>query len=89
MPLMVGHQADEAHDRPYPAEMPLYHFVVHNGDRYDDNLDGGSELCDDAAARQEAVLVIRDLKKNNEQGWKGCTIEVMEGDRRVWQIPFD
>jgi len=32
--------------------------------------------------------VIRDLKKNNEAGWKGRTIEVTEGDRLVCEVPF-
>jgi hypothetical protein len=66
--------------------MPLYHFIIHNGCRCDP--DEGTELPDDAAARQEAVQVIRDFKKNNENGCKGWTMEVMEGDRGVWRIPF-
>jgi len=67
--------------------MHLYHFTIHNDCcRY--APDEGTELSDDAAARQEAVKVIRDFKKNNENGWKGWTMEVIEGDRRVWQIPF-
>ena len=67
--------------------MPLYRFGVHNGRGYED-LDG-AELADDEAARQEALLVIHDLTKNNEPKWKGgWTIEVKEGNRQVWQIPF-
>jgi Domain of unknown function (DUF6894) len=66
--------------------MPLYRFTVHNGHGYED-LDG-AELTSDEAARQEALLIIHDLTKNNEPKWKGWTIDVKEGDRRVWQIPF-
>jgi uncharacterized protein DUF6894 len=69
--------------------MLLYRFTVRNGHAYDD-LDG-TELADDEAARQEALLVIHDLTKNNEprwMGWMGWTIEVTEGDRRVWRIRF-
>ena len=66
--------------------MPLYRFAVHNGHGYED-LDG-AELADDEAARLEALLVIHNLTKNNESKWKGWRIEVKEGDRRVWQIPF-
>jgi hypothetical protein len=66
--------------------MPPYLFAVHNGHRHDDQE--GTELPNDEAAREEALQVIRDLKKNNETGWKGWTIEVTEGDRKVWQIPF-
>jgi uncharacterized protein DUF6894 len=66
--------------------MPFYRFAVHKGHGYDD-LDG-AELADDDAARQEALLIIHDLTKNNEPKWKGWTIEVKEDDRRVWQIPI-
>jgi len=47
-----------------------------------------TELPDDAAARQEALRVVGDLKKNNESAWNGWSIDVTEGERRVWQIPF-
>ena len=66
--------------------MALYRFAVRNSHWYDDPE--GTELPDDEAARELALQVIRDLKKNNETGWKGWTIEVTDGDRRVWQIPF-
>jgi hypothetical protein len=66
--------------------MPLYHFAVHKSHLHDDP--DGTELADDAAAREMALQVIRDLKRNNETVWKGRTIEVTEGDRQVWQIPF-
>ena len=66
--------------------MPLYRFTVRSSHGYED-LDG-AELANDEAARQEALLIIHDLTKNNEPNWKGWTIEVKEGDRQVWQIPF-
>jgi hypothetical protein len=66
--------------------MPLYRFAVHNSHLHDDP--DGTELADDAAAREMALQVIRDLKKNNVTGWKGWTIDVSQGDRQVWQIAF-
>ena len=45
-------------------------------------------LPDDGAARQEALRIIHDLKKNDESGWKGWTIKVTDRDRQVWQISF-
>jgi len=66
--------------------MPLYHFAVRNS-HYRDDPDG-TELADDEAARGAALQVIRDLKKNSGIRWNGWTIEVTEGDRPVWRIPF-
>ena len=66
--------------------MPLYRFAVHNSHWHDDT--DGTELPDDEAARDAALQVIRDLKKNNETMWNGWTIKVTQGDRQVWQIPF-
>ena len=66
--------------------MPLYRFSVHNGHWYDDP--DGTNLPDDGAARQEALRIIHDLKKNDETGWKGWTIEVTQAGRPVWQIQF-
>jgi len=49
----------------------------------------GTELPNDAAAREEALQVIRDLKKNQtELRWNGWVVEVTQRGRRVWQIPF-
>jgi Domain of unknown function (DUF6894) len=67
--------------------MPLYQFALHNGRRVDD-LEATEFLPDDKAARQEALLIIHDLTKNDVSGWRGWTIEVKEGDRQVCQIPF-
>jgi hypothetical protein len=66
--------------------MPLYHFTALDDRRYDDP--DGTELADDGAARQEALLIIRELRKNNETACHGWSMEVTEGGRRVWQIPF-
>jgi len=66
--------------------MPLYRFAVHNSHWFDDP--DGTELTDDAAARERALQVIRNLKKNNVIAWKGWTIKVSQGDRQVWQIAF-
>ena len=66
--------------------MPLYHFAVHNSHVHDDPE--GSDLPDDGAARQEALKIIRDLKRNNEGMWIGWTVEVTHGARQVWLIPF-
>jgi hypothetical protein len=63
--------------------MTLDHFVVHLHDDPE-----GTELLDDVAACVVALQVIRDLKKNNEAKWIGWTMEVTDGDRQVWQIPF-
>jgi hypothetical protein len=66
--------------------MPLYHFAVRNSHSHDDP--DGTELADDEAAREAALQVIRDLKKNSGTKWNGWTIEVNEGERAVWRIAF-
>ena len=67
--------------------MTLYRFAVRNSHQ-GDVLEVGSELADDEAARQETLLIIHDLTKSNGPKLKDWTMEVKEGDRRVWQIPF-
>jgi hypothetical protein len=67
--------------------MPLYQFAAHNGHRLDDP-EGAELLPDDESARQAALHIIRDMKRNNHMAWNGWTIEVTEGNRQVWQIPF-
>lgn len=67
--------------------MPLYRFAIHNGHRIDDP-EATELLPDDDAAREAALQIIRDFKKNNRAGWKGWTLEVKDADREVWQIPF-
>ena len=71
----------------YFNAMPLYRFAAYNGRRLDDP-EAAEFLPDDEAAREEALQIIQDLKKNNQARWKGWTIEVTEGDRQVWQISF-
>jgi hypothetical protein len=67
--------------------MPLYRFALRNGHRLEDE-EATELLPDDEAAREEALQIIRDLIKSNVSGWKGWRVEVMDGDRQVWQIPF-
>ncbi len=67
--------------------MPLYSFALRNGNRLDD-LEATELLSDDEAAREEALQIIHDLKKSNVTGWRGWRVEVRDGDRQVWQIPF-
>jgi hypothetical protein len=50
--------------------MPVYRFPIHGSYRVDDP--DGTELPNDPAAREEALQVIRDLKKNQtELRWNG------------------
>ena len=67
--------------------MPLYRFALRNGHRLEDE-ESTELLPDDESAREEAQQIIRDLKKGNVSGWKGWRVEVTDGDRQVWQIPF-
>jgi hypothetical protein len=63
--------------------MPLYSFAVHNSHRRIES-EASELLPDDGAALEEAVGIVRDLKKNNAALWRnGWTIEVTEGDHRV------
>jgi Domain of unknown function (DUF6894) len=67
--------------------MPLYYFAVLNSDRHDDP--DGTELPDDAAARTYAMKVIRELQHGEGHNWRGWTMEVTQGQRLVWQTPFE
>jgi hypothetical protein len=68
--------------------MPLYSFAVHSSHRRIES-ETSEPMPDDEAALEEAVGIIGDLKMNNAAIWRnGWTIEVTEGDRIVWQIPF-
>ena len=50
--------------------MPRYHFAVKDAARYDDP--DGTELPDDAAARDYAIRVIREVQHGeNTTGWDG------------------
>jgi hypothetical protein len=44
--------------------MPLYQFALHNGPQLD-HQEATEFLPDDKAAREEALQIIHDLKKNN------------------------
>jgi hypothetical protein len=67
--------------------MPLYSFSLRGGHRPDD-FEATEILPDDEAAREEALQIIRDLKKNNRTAWNGWRVDVTDGDRQVWQIAF-
>ena len=67
--------------------MPRYHFAVKDAARYDDP--DGTELPDDAAARDYAIRIIREVQHGEEQNWTGWAMEVRQGQRIVWQIPFE
>jgi hypothetical protein len=67
--------------------VPRYRFAVNGSARYDDP--DGPELPDDAAARDYAIRVIRELQHGEGHSWRGWTMEVTEGQRLVWQIPFE
>jgi hypothetical protein len=70
--------------------MPRYVFDVRHldGDYLEDNL-AGVELPGDAAAWDFAAKVMRGLLESLEEDWTGWTMEVTEGGRSVWRIPFD
>jgi hypothetical protein len=59
---------------------------VSDTDRYDDP--DGTELPDDAAAREYAIRVIQELQHREGDNWRGWTMEVTQGQRVVWQIPL-
>jgi hypothetical protein len=79
-PVAIGTHCGLGHFMP----MPIYHFTVHESDRYDDPE--GTELPDDSAARHEAILILRDLDKSHQTGKRAWTIDVTEGDRKVATI---
>jgi hypothetical protein len=70
--------------------MPRYLFDVHHfdGDYLEDNP-AGVELPDDAAAQEFAFKVMRGLVQSLDEDWTGWTMEVTEGGRPVWRLPFD
>jgi hypothetical protein len=49
----------------------------------------GVELPDDAAAREFALKVMPGLVQKEEDDWNGWTMEVTQGERRVWRLPFE
>jgi len=69
--------------------MPRYLLSVRHFDNdYWVDEPEGVQLSDDAAAREFALRVMRGLLIK-EKNWKGWTMEVMQGGRRVWRLPFD
>jgi hypothetical protein len=71
--------------------MPRYRFDVRHlddGEYLEDNP-AGVELPDDAAAREFALKVMRRLVEGGDDDWEGWTMEVTEGGRSVWRLPFD
>ena len=70
--------------------MPRYRFVVRHSAYADlEDDEAGTELPDDAAAREFAAKVMRGLVQQQEDDWHGWTMEVRQGMRRVWQLRFD
>jgi hypothetical protein len=69
--------------------MPRYLLSVRhfNNDYWVDELEG-VQLSDDSAAREFALRVMRGLLIK-EENWEGWTMEVTQGGRRVWRLPFD
>ena len=67
--------------------MPAYRFTVFDGRDRDDPE--GMELPDDEAARREVAFILRDMGKTQDSGRHDWTIEVTDGSRLVWKIPFN
>ena len=61
--------------------MPRYVFVLRHS-RF-------ANLQDDAAAREFAAKVMSGLVWQHDDNWAGWTMEVWQGGRRVWHLPFD
>jgi hypothetical protein len=69
--------------------MPRYVLSVrHFANDYLVDESKGVQLSDDAAAREFALRVMRGLLIK-EENWEGWTMEVTQGGRRVWRLPFD
>ena len=66
--------------------MPRYHFAVKDAARYDDP--DGTELPDDAAARDYAIRVIREVQHGEEHNWTGWTMEVRQGSALSGNFPL-
>ena len=70
--------------------MPRYVFVLrHSSFAVLQDDAAGMELPDDAAAREFAAKVMSGLVWQQDDGWAGWTMEVWQGGRRVWHLPFD
>jgi Domain of unknown function (DUF6894) len=70
--------------------MPRYVFDVrHLDDLCLEDNPAGVELSDDAAAREFALKVMLGLVQSQDDDWNGWTMEVTQGERRVWRLPFE
>ena len=70
--------------------MPRYLFAVRHpayAELEDDAC--GMELPDHAAARELAAKVMQGLLRNEDEDWRGWTMEVRLDGRWVWHLPFD
>ena len=70
--------------------MPRYLFAVRHpayAELEDDMC--GMELPDHAAARELAAKVMQGLLRNQDEDWRGWTMEVRLDGRWVWHLPFD
>jgi hypothetical protein len=70
--------------------MPRYVFDVRRLDDLclEDNP-AGVELRDDVAAREFALKVMLGLVQSQNDDWDGWTMEVIQGERTVWRLPFE
>jgi hypothetical protein len=70
--------------------MPRYLFAVRHFDNdYLVDEPEGVQLSDDDAARAFALMVMCGLLQIEEENWEGWMMEVTQGGRRVWRLPFD
>ena len=70
--------------------MPRYLFVLHHLDHdHPDNEPVGMDLRDDNTAREFALKIIRGLVQDEDEKWEGWVMDVTQGGRRVWRLPFD
>ena len=70
--------------------MPRYVYVLRHSSFADLQDDAAAmELPDDAAAREFAAKVMSGLVWQPEDNWAGWTMEVWQGGRLVWHLPFD
>jgi hypothetical protein len=68
--------------------MPRYLFAVRHpayAELEDDVC--GMELPDHTAARELAAKVMRGLLRNQDEDWRGWTMEVRLDGRWVWHLP--
>ena len=66
--------------------MPRYHFAVKDAARYDDP--DGTEVPDDAAARDYAIRIILQVQHGEEHNWTGWTMEVRQASALRGKSPL-